>query len=801
MKKNYILQLTVFILLLTGIKLVFANEKLDFEKKLNYYLDINSSGFLKKLGVKEQFLLQTIQNLAEEINSRGYTEQSLKELGFSNIFKDYKVLLEEYSMEVNNILNLMTEIEKLENYVVSTENRKMLGEIQQLKENLKTALDNRQDKQKKRYSKEDAIHQVQGYTTELDSILNVYDFLIVFEEKAQAQNDTEILAEIEKQKRRLIKIIGNYSPQGDSLISQQMARDYLGESDKIVAILKEIDHLSGQTDSSKQVQDAKKVKEELFNAVDRRLLELAGYRASSQAQGPALSEYLREWRAQKTADYHARLTQYRIIYTRLLSTGNESERERMLERAMKDAVLNYSAREYDLAELQFGDIMRNFSPYFSNLDGVLFYIGESNYAQSYYDAALEQYDKLIKDYPKSSYYGQALWKCLMICYTYDWGKKFFQYYEKLNAVPQDQSSKEVNGAHYLAGYLYASMGSFAKARQLLMKVEQGSQYYHPAQYTLGIVYVNLDNYNRARKIFETLADEKSYSSKDANTTALRNEATIRLGFLHFQRGEYSKAIEILEKVSQRSEQYDQGLMVQAWANLKSGNYEQSIDKVKNLLSQYMSSNHSYEALVLSAHCKEILNKPEEAKKDLRYVTAAHGVMKLHEEYNKERKRILDQARELERIEADILDRHDEALYQESVKIRQTINEALMGFSLQGFSGNQLLDEFNDERKEILRQIQQLDALITQNKESGQKELVEMAEKQRARLINVLETQGNTRPVNNINYFVDHPLATKEGGIKYRRGLMKDMFEEILTEKKRLERDIQAATEILAKKGT
>ena len=177
-----------------------------------------------------------------------------------------------------------------------------------------------------------------------------------------------------------------------------------------------------------------------------------------------------------------------------------------------------------------------------------------------------------------------------------------------------------------------------------------------------------------------------------------------------------------------------------------------------------------------------------------------GVMQLTEEYNQERKRIIEQSRELERLETMILDRQDETLYGEVVKIRDTINEALLGFNYRGVAGIQLIDEFNDERKEVIRQIEQFDTVIQNAEAAGQKDVLRNAVHSRDRLIRMLEEYKSDRNITNINYFIDHPLATKEGGIQYRRGLVKNMFQEIMDEKKQLERDIQVATELLAGYG-
>lgn len=789
------------------------NTEIDFEKRLAYYVNLNSRDFIQKLGVREQFLLQMIQNITKEVAERGPQNVFGDSSGYIKIYAEQNRLISEYSQEVENIVGLVNELEQLENYVIRTENQQILGEIQTLRLNLQAALENRQVYQKQsRLAKEDfspdqALNLIDRYSTEIDSILDIYETLNFFEEHAKARNDAEILKEIEKQKRLVTNILGYYSPDADAAaggitMGERIVEDYMEESDKIVSILHEIDKIAAKMnlDSTLNVRDARKVKSELVTSIDSRLLEISGYDVNTKYEGPKVSDFFDAWRAQKNTEYQAKLTEYQILYVRLISSGTEAQRLRMLERAMSDAMMNYSDREYTLAEMQFNDIKKLFGPYFQQMDGVLFYAGECNFAQSFYDAAMKNYDELYKSFPDSKFIGRALYKLMLITYTYDWKKNFFEYFEKLKDLPASIALEDMNNAYYLASYLYASVGKYKSAETYLTKIEKNSEYYLPGQYLLGIVYANLDSYNKAKSIFEMLSNKSNYPWTDVNMVTIRNEATIRLGFLHYQRGEYEKAISILNQVSKGFEKYDKGLIVQAWAKLKTGKYEESIQKVNTLFSDYVTSNHSYEALVLSAHCKQILEKPNEAKKDLKYVTSAHSVLDMSEDYNNERRRILEQAKELERLEDVVLDRQDKELYDQTTKIRQMINEALLSFNYQGFAGSQLLDEFNDERKEVLRQIEQFDDIIRAAQESGDREVLDLASNQRTRLIRILESHQEDKSVMNVNYFVEHPLATKEGGVKYRRGIMKKMFTDITDEKRRLERDIQMITDLLAKRG-
>ena len=600
--------------------------QINFDQRLDYYLNLKSKGFIKKMATKERFLLQLIQNVTKEITERGIGEAYLDSLGFGEIYAEHERLIESYSSELNGILKLMEELEQLENYVVRTENYKLLDEIQDLKSNLQSNLENRQLFKKHDFSSQYGVSLIREYSTEIDSILDIYDILGKFEQRARQQNDTEILAEIDHQKQRIIRLIGNYRPEGAPDQNQKLVEDYIEESDKVVTILKEVDQLNTEMlgDSLHSQGKVDEIKENLISSIDERMLNLSGYETRQKKSGPTISELFKEWRAQKTADYQLRLTQYRIVYTRLLQTGTSLQREQMLERAMSDAMMNYTEQRYDLSDIQFNDILKQFQPYFEKLDGVVFYIAESNYAQSYYDTAFENYELIANKYPDSKYLGRALWKLMVIAYTYEWNSKFFSYFEKLQALPEAQGLDDMNSACYLAGYMFASVGKFKSAQECLQKIESGEEYYLPGQYLLGIVYVNLDNYNRAKSIFENLSKTQNYPWSSVNLSAIRNEATIRLGFLHYQRGEYQKAIEILSQVSRGFHEYDKSLMVQAWAKLKTGQYEESIGKINNLFSEYLSSSYTYEALVLSAHCKQIINQPDEAKKDSEICDFVHG---------------------------------------------------------------------------------------------------------------------------------------------------------------------------------
>ena len=126
----------------------------------------------------------------------------------------------------------------------------------------------------------------------------------------------------------------------------------------------------------------------------------------------------------------------------------------------------------------------------------------------------------------------------------------------------------------------------------------------------------------------------------------------------------------------------------------------------------------------------------------------------------------------------------------------------MAFSGHGTEGSILIRQFNDDRKEIVLKIKQFDQFIEAARKDGNTEEADAAETQRNRLVSLLETYKTKKSLSNADHFLEYPLATKEGGIVYRRrGIVKRMVQDMVTEKQRLEADINEITKLLAQKET
>ncbi|MDW7679987.1 MAG: tetratricopeptide repeat protein, partial [bacterium] len=279
-----------------------------------------------------------------------------------------------------------------------------------------------------------------------------------------------------------------------------------------------------------------------------------------------------------------------------------------------------------------------------------------------------------------------------------------------------------------------------------------------------LVFVNSNQFDVAKSTFEGIVARKNHPWTDLNASIIRNESLLKLGYLHYQRGEYDRALGYFSQISRGFENYDEGLLGQAWANLKKGKYDVAVNKVDVLSNNYLMSNYTYEALVLSAHCKRAQNQTQQALNDLRYVANSKMVLNKVHEYNQERRRVLKQLDELEALEEQVLEHQNRELYPKIVKTRELINTGLASFRFRGAVSSRIMEEYNSERKLLIRQVEEFDRIIQFAENEGDTKLLNDAVKQRDRMITVLKQYQLNKPLTKISYFMDYPVATREGGV-------------------------------------
>lgn len=767
--------------------------QVNFENRLRFYLDLKTKRFLKKMALKEKLLLEMVENVTGEVKARGKLALQSGDPGFDLIDEKVDNILSQYNQEIKSIESIIGELETLEQTVQKIDDLKLLDEIDDIKYRLLSVLDDRK-LTTSQLTRQQVADMIQEYSDEINRILKIYEQIDIFQKQANVMGDIEIVKQLDREKQRVIRILEESRIAGSS--PDKLVKDYIEEAAAIAEILKKMDLMvEGASADSLMRMNVDDVREKILTQIDERILGLFGLAQNESFKGTTISEYFQHWKAERITEYQVRFTKYIVIRDNLLKTASTNERLRMWEQEISSALLNYSNENFELAEMQFEQIYNGYKDYYSNLDGLLFFRSESNFANQYYDAARSGYLRIIQDYPSSQYVGKSYLRLMGISFTYGWHSDFFDNYKKAKEI-FTIDREDLNKVHYLAGYLSISQRDYPNAIGILENIKDNSKYYLAAQYLLGIVFTNLEKYGQAKTTFENIVNQKTYPWTDLNLAIIRNESLMKLGYLHYQRSEFDKAIYYFNLVSRGYENYDESLLGQAWASVKTGKYDDAINKVDVLCNNYLLSNYTYEAKALSAHCNRIQNRTPDALKELRYVSNAKNVLGKMNEYNDERKRILKQLDELEILEENILDQQNKKLYPMVVKTRDLINEALTSFRYRGSMSSRVLDEYNDERKILIRQINEFETIIKFAEEQGNKEMLANAVRQRSRLVDVLEKYQFENSVSGMSYFLDYPLAAKEGGVIYRRGIVNKLVGELIVEKQRVEKDLEVIAGLL-----
>jgi len=789
-----------------------------YEDRLRFYLDLKTKSFLLEMANKEMMLLQTIENLTAAVRQRGIEGLINDDAGFNLVYQKAQTLTENYTAELEAVLAMIDEISALSKTLAQERQYALLDKFQNLKSRLVAAIEDRELYKMAPLTPGHRAGLFKEYNVEVDSLLRIYGRLEKFSRLAEARGDTAVLPLVAKQKAGILRMVAELKK--DSTATPDLAAAFLKETEQISILLTELDKFEKTaTNSLETTMEVETVRRNLVARMDTRVLQLFGFENYAKMRQPTLEEVFHTWRGERLADYEARAAEYAVMKKRLLETGNAKARARLLERDLTNALLNYAAERYAVAERQFDAIILDYDRYYSSWDAIKFYRAESFYARAIYPAAFEGYQELWRAYPNSKFCGLALLRLLTIAHTLKWEKEFFVYYHALDSSASfsgEQIGKSgatslearlVERGRYVAGYYSLNLKKYFDAEAALSLIPPSSRYHYAAQYLRGIVQTNLDNLSTATMHFEYIAAGAGMKEPiaglalaDPANTLIHNNALMRLGYIYYQRGEFEAAIRYFQKVSRGMENYDQALIGLSWSYLKKGDLDKTIATTGSVLGNYLSSNYQYEAMVLAAHCQRLLDQPEAALKDFRYVTNAHGVLELAGEYNAERAQILAQLSEVDRLEKTALEHQDKQLYGLVSEVRQTLFGMMNNFGYRSGAGAMMIEEFSEERQGIYRQIQQLDRVVKEANAMGLIDVAREAIDRRNRLVQVLETYQADQSIENVNYFIDYPLATKESGAAYRRQVVLNLFKAMAAEQERLKENLAAANRLLAARG-
>ncbi len=777
---------------------VFDKEKIvHYDERLKFYLDQKTKDHLVDMAAKERLLLETIKNLALEIKHRGAAGAGSDAAGFNLIYGDMQKMAADYSAELDAIFAILDEIQALSQTLDQEKRHDLFEQFGDLKDRLVATIDSRTIYKKSLGTTAYKTGLVREYNVEVDSLLRMYHRLEKFERKASARYDTSAVRLARQQKQKVQTIMA--AAQSDKNEAPKVTSAYLNEVDEILKLLTELDQL--ERPAARRALDtaieAEQLRRELVKHLDKNLMALLGF-SEYAGNRPTLEEAFQGWRIKQIATFEVRCTKYEIVKKNLLETGTVKERSRMLNRDLTDALLNYAAERYDVADIQLGAVSENYGAYFSNWEAVRFYRTECRYARGIFEEATNAYEQLLCDYPAGKFRPAILLRLLTMAHHLNRAEAFFIYYRQLEALSPAVEDKLLDRARYLSGYYQLKLGNFGAADSALGLIAGGGKYTQAARYLRGIAQSNRGNLNSAAALFKEAAGAQALPWSGGQQTSVRNHALLRLGYLHYERGEFAEALKYFEQVSRGAEQHEQSMLGKAWTLVRQDSVGRAVAQLRALTQGNLMSDYVYEALVLSAHCKRLLAQPEAAMRDLRYVSSARGILELSRDYSEERNQIVAQMSELNRMEREALEHQDQSLYDLVSQARQSLQATLVSFNYRGPQGNLRGEEYAEERRNIIGQLQQLDEVITQAQAANLEEVLQDAMSRRQRLLKALETYRADQSLQAVNYIVEYPLAIKESGVEYRREVIANLAAHLTSEQQRVRAHIDSLSALASR---
>lgn len=753
---------------------------IKFHQKLEFYVDLKTRDFLQDLTAREKQLVQLLASIMAETNARGLTTVTRNVAGFKTLYGISDSLIYEYNKELDTIIRIYNDLDKLEFNLRRNQDLTLWKELLLIKANLVKAVTESRLEENVRTASD--LTSSVLYSAAIDSLFDLYEALNARRKLAITNKDSVALKAIDTERKQINRRLNQWGlnpPASESNFEQLI--------DQAEAWLSQMDTSdNAKKEQATQAKDALAKQVTLVDRLDQSLEDLMAIDGYDELGYPMVTHLIDEWKATRLTDFKMKLSEYQIIHQTLIDSATSQERDRMLSREVGDALLNYANRNYLLAEHQLDYLLKVYRSHYKGLDPLVFYRSETQYARNHVDVAKEGYLTIVKTAPGSPYYTESLLRLMQIAKKAHDNRSFYEHFELLKSYAVSAGQQEMEAAYYLAANQLFNDKRFSEAEETLLMMNEKSPYYLPAQLLLATVYSNLENYSQAIVVLERLAGLVNYPWTNQDVANYRNSALVRLGLIYYQRGEFDQALSMFEKVSKGYQERDKALIGAAWAELKSGNYNNSSMKSSALVSNYLSSNYTYEAMVLAAHCRRIMDQPDLARQSLRYVASAFGALGLGKEYRKERDNLLGQKTELNRIQNQVLETGNEALYPQLVKIRDSIDATLLSVHQRSDRGTMIQQDYLDERNFAFKRLKDLDEIVEQALAEGREDLALEAAKQRARLLKVLETFQVDQDIANSSYLVDYPLAAKEVELLHKKEVIKSMTRDLEAEKYRLE---------------
>ncbi len=474
----------------------------------------------------------------------------------------------------------------------------------------------------------------------------------------------------------------------------------------------------------------------------------------------------------------------------LIDSATNDQQLRMFRFDLEMAVYTYAAGNHELAILQLEDIIRFYS--YANLDDVYFMLAEANYAALRYDAAREIYLYLLRTYPSNPWLGPIVDHLVYTWFGYSDFAAITDFYATYGPVCLALEETWRSEVLYMVGVSFFQREGYEQARELLL--ETRGDYNLRSRHLLATCSIFLDDSEQALQLLGELGDIPIRRDHTQLDRYIRDDANIKLGYLHFERGEFHAAFEAFDRVTLDSELADNAVLGRAWADLNVQDYDSAIEYANELIDIYPASRFIFEAYVLVGHAYELIDLQDNSVPFYSHVLEEGERFQRMQEYTDERRRIVIELKRLRQLEADVFNEEDLAGYQQYLELDHDLDILYQRIRyLLLMEANEVMREYISERIAIQRLQRRLNELVDPALATQDPEVLATVEElrrtgkelnQRIRLSGIIEINKN-------------PIVQVENETAYRQSIFRDLRGEIAAEQRLLEATLAESEQLVA----
>jgi len=203
-----------------------------------------------------------------------------------------------------------------------------------------------------------------------------------------------------------------------------------------------------------------------------------------------------------------------------------------------------------------------------NLDEAHYYLAESLYQTGYFKDSRTYFRLLRSLGQKTEYFSIAMVRLIQLAVLRDDFAAAENYYSQLlNGMPADYDGSL---GRYIYGRALYQKGQTSKGRSILEGISQEADYYPMAQYFLAVVDVKARDYQKAVNRLRRIKSRLDFRNPEYE--AIKTQADLSLGRLHYEMDDYPRAINSYVSVSPESSHYDEAMYESLWVLLTRNDY-------------------------------------------------------------------------------------------------------------------------------------------------------------------------------------------------------------------------------------